>query len=149
MTLGQSTKRFHFRVRTLFCLLLVLSLDPRGYSPGTPVFLSPQKLTFPNSNSTRNLVDEEPLCGCATSKSLFIYLFILLSSSNSMTFSMNLPSFPWPQVQWSLSKLLLFWGDFFYHTQFSIHNLVSTKRVSFALTNQQYLSHFVLALTLQ
>ena len=52
-------------------LLLVLSLVPRGFSPGTPVFPSP-----PNSNSTRNQVDEEPLCGCATSKSLFIYLFI-------------------------------------------------------------------------
>ena len=35
-------------------LLLVLSLAPRGFSPGTPVFPSPQKLTFPNSNSTRN-----------------------------------------------------------------------------------------------
>ena len=57
-------------------LLLVLSLAPRGFSPGTPVFPSPQKPTFPNSNSTRNQVDEEPLCGCATSKSLFIYLFI-------------------------------------------------------------------------
>ena len=56
-------------------LLLVLSLAPRGFSPGTPVFPSPQKLTFPNSNSTRNQVDEEPLCGCATSKSVFIYLF--------------------------------------------------------------------------
>ena len=55
-------------------LLLVLSLAPRGFSPGTPVFPSPQKPTFPNSNSTRNQVDEEPLCGCATSKSLFIYL---------------------------------------------------------------------------
>ena len=32
--------------------------------------------TFPNFNSTRNQVDEEPLCGCATCKSLFIYLFI-------------------------------------------------------------------------
>ena len=36
----------------------------------------------PNSNSTRNQVDEEPLCGSATSKSLFIdlliYLFIYL-----------------------------------------------------------------------
>ena len=52
-------------------LLLVLSLVPRGFSPGTPVFPSP-----PNCNSTRNQVDEEPLCGCATSKSLFIYLFI-------------------------------------------------------------------------
>ena len=55
-------------------LLLVLSLAPRGFSPGTPVFPSPQKPTFSNSNSTRNQVDEEPLCGCATSKSLFIYL---------------------------------------------------------------------------
>ena len=36
-----------------------------------------KKPTFPNSNSTRNQVDEEPLCGCSTCKSLFIYLFIL------------------------------------------------------------------------
>ena len=55
-------------------LLLVLSLAPRGFSPGTPVFPSPQKPTFPNSNSTRNQVDGEPLCGFATCKSLFIYL---------------------------------------------------------------------------
>ena len=31
--------------------LLVLSLAPRGFSPGTPVFPSPQKPTLPNSNS--------------------------------------------------------------------------------------------------
>ena len=55
-------------------LLLVLPLAPRGFSPGTPVFPSPQKLTFPNSNSTRNQVDKEAQCGCATFKSLFIYL---------------------------------------------------------------------------
>ena len=59
-------------------LLLVLSLAPKGFSPGTPVFPSPQTPTLPNSNSTRNLVDEEPLCGCATSESLFIYLCIYL-----------------------------------------------------------------------
>ena len=35
-------------------LLLVLVLAPRGFSPGTPVFPSPQKPTFPNSNSIRN-----------------------------------------------------------------------------------------------
>ena len=58
-------------------LLLVLSFAPRGFSPGTPVFPSPQKTAFSNSNSTRNQVDKEPLCGCATSKSLFIYLFII------------------------------------------------------------------------
>ena len=54
-------------------LLFVLSFALRGFSPGPPVFPSPQKPTFPNSNSTRNQVDEEPLCGFATSKSLFIY----------------------------------------------------------------------------
>ena len=54
-----------------------------GFSPGTPVFPSPEKPTFPNSNSTRNQVDEEPLCGCATSKSLFIYLFIYFLTSSS------------------------------------------------------------------
>ena len=59
-------------------LLLVLSFAPSGFSLGTPVFPSRQKPIFPNSNSTRNQVDEEPLCGCATSKSLFIYLFIYL-----------------------------------------------------------------------
>ena len=32
-------------------LLLVLVLALRGFSPGTPVFPSPQKPTFPNSNS--------------------------------------------------------------------------------------------------
>ena len=53
-------------------LLLVLSFAPRGFSPANPVFPSPQKPTFPNSNSTGNQVDKEPLCGCATSKSLFI-----------------------------------------------------------------------------
>ena len=65
-------------------LLLVLSFTPRGFSPGTPVFPSPQKSTFPNSNSTRNQVDKEPLCGCATSKSLFIYLFIIYLSNESL-----------------------------------------------------------------
>ena len=47
--------------------LLVLSC-----TPSTLVFSSPQKPTFSNSNSTRNQVDEEPLSGCTTSKSLFI-----------------------------------------------------------------------------
>ena len=65
-------------------LLLVLSFAPRRFSPGTPVFPSPQKPTFPNSNSIRNRVDEEPRCGCASSKSLvlllllFFFFFLLL-----------------------------------------------------------------------
>ena len=57
--------------------LFVLSPAPRGFSLRTPVFPTPQKPTFPNSNLTRNQADKEPLCGCSTSKSLFIYLFIL------------------------------------------------------------------------
>ena len=55
-------------------LLLVFSFAPRGFSPGTTVFPSLQKPKFPNSNLTRNQVDEEPLCGCVISNHyLFIY----------------------------------------------------------------------------
>ena len=39
-------------------LLLVLFSAPRGFSPGTPVFPSPQKPTFPNSNSIQISMDE-------------------------------------------------------------------------------------------
>ena len=35
-------------------LLLVLSFAPRGFSPGTPVFPSPQKPKLPNYNSIWN-----------------------------------------------------------------------------------------------
>ena len=59
-------------------LLLVLSLAPRGFSPVTPVFPSPQKPAFPNSNSTKNQEDEEPLCGCTSCKLLFLCLFRLM-----------------------------------------------------------------------
>ena len=38
-------------------LLLVLFSAPRGFSPGTPVFPSPQKPTFPNSNSILECTD--------------------------------------------------------------------------------------------
>ena len=56
-------------------MLLVLSFVPRGFSPRTPTFPSPQKPRLPNSNTTRN-VGQEPLSACATSKSLFIYLSV-------------------------------------------------------------------------
>ena len=59
--------------------MLVLSFALRGFSPGTVLFPSPQKPTFPNSNSTRNQVDEEPLCGFATSKSLLLCVTIFNS----------------------------------------------------------------------
>ena len=48
-------------------LLLVLSFAPRGFSPGTPVFPSPQNPTFPNSSSIRNRVDEELLTKSSSS----------------------------------------------------------------------------------
>ena len=57
--------------------VVVSLLCSRGFSPGTPVFLSLKKQTFSNSNSTRNQVDEELLCRCSTSKSLNHYLFSL------------------------------------------------------------------------
>ena len=60
-----------WHVGWVFCWFSI-SLAARGFFQGTPVFPSHQKPTFPNSNSTRNQVDEEPLRGCATSKSLFI-----------------------------------------------------------------------------
>ena len=51
-------------------LLPVLYFAPRGFfSPCTPVLLTPQKSTFPNSHSTRN--------SCAASNSLFIYFSYL------------------------------------------------------------------------
>ena len=85
-------------------LILVLSLAPRGFSPGTPVFPSPQKPTFPNSNLTRNQVDE-PLCGCATCKLLFIYLLYsgilslpLLSTLTSSELSHNKCYALWPSM---------------------------------------------------
>ena len=64
-------------------LLLVLCFAPRGFSLGTPVFPSPEKPTVPNSNSTRNQVDEKPLSRCRLdvlppNHYLFIYLFIYI-----------------------------------------------------------------------
>ena len=58
--------------------LLLREISPRVLR----TYPLPQKPTFPSSNSTRNGTEErhkEPLCGCATSKSLFIYLFIYFS----------------------------------------------------------------------
>ena len=76
MWLGFKSRRRRHIWECGLSLLLVFSFARRSFSPGIPVFPSPQKSTFPNSNLTRNQVDEEPLCGCVTSKSLFIYLFI-------------------------------------------------------------------------
>ena len=65
--------------------LFVLSFAPRGFSPGTPVVSSLLKPTFPNSNSIRNRVDEVPLSGCVTSKSL-LFSFVDRQSSTTASF---------------------------------------------------------------
>ena len=59
-------------------LLLVLVPAPRVFSPGTPVFLPPQKPTFPNSNSTWKKWREEPLRGFHCNSYLLFLLFIIL-----------------------------------------------------------------------
>ena len=74
---------FKSRRQRHMCVEFVVGslLCSKRFSPGTPVFPCPQKPTFPNSTSTRSQVDKEPLCGCATCRSLFIslfYFFILL-----------------------------------------------------------------------
>ena len=80
----KSRRRSHMWVEFVVGSLLC----SERFSPGTPVFPSPQKPTLPNSNSTRNQVDEEPLCGCVTSKPLFhlIYLFITIIHVYSLVF---------------------------------------------------------------
>ena len=82
-----------------------------GYS-GFPVS---SKTNIPNSNSTRNQVDEEPLCGCVTCKFLFIYLFILFLSavqgctcSYKERLSMLFNNSSWHFYTTSPSKLPLF-----------------------------------------
>ena len=70
-------------------LLLVLVFAPRGFPPGTPVFPSPQKPTFPNSNSIRNpRATGLSVPDCCVSPSLnkvdlFILFYLSYFSENS------------------------------------------------------------------
>ena len=59
-------------------LLLVLVLPPRGFSPGTLVFPSPQKPTFSNSNSTWKQWREEPLREFHCNSHYYYYYYLLL-----------------------------------------------------------------------
>lgn len=76
-------------VTFVVCSLLYCERFFSGYSaPGTPVLASPQKPPFRNSNSSRNhQVEEEPLSGCATSKSLFR----ILTFNHLFTFFIYIP----------------------------------------------------------
>ena len=53
-----------------------------------PVFSSPQKPTFPNFNSIRNQVDEDPVSGCARplNRYLFYYIEDITWSREDMNF---------------------------------------------------------------
>ena len=53
MWLGFKSRRRRHMWECRLSLLLVFSLAPRGFSPGIPVFPSPQKSTFPKSNLTK------------------------------------------------------------------------------------------------
>ena len=66
---------------------MVLSFAPRSFSPGTPVFPSPQKPTFSNFNSTRNQVPN------------IIYLFIstYICLLSVLTFR-SILTFPWVEL---------------------------------------------------
>ena len=95
------------------------------YSHDYSVFMTFQfakKPTFPNSNSTRNQVDEESLCGCATSKSLFLYFihFIIQLQSGSTwwvgggggknlcSLKYGMRSWPWSCMgKWCIKKAYL------------------------------------------
>ena len=63
--IGLTGFKLFLDVGSLLCFESFLS----GY-PGLP---SRQKPTFPNSKTNRNQVDEEPLSGCVTFKSLFYF----------------------------------------------------------------------------
>ena len=135
----------------------VLSFAPRGFSPGTLVFPSPQKPTFPNSNSTRNQVDEEPLCGCPTSKSLFISLcFARFSFVHFQIISEILPlsyfngiicPIPFPFAKrrdldrYSVSKTPTWWGDYFLNYPAFFHRsyLLSEPKQEFIASHQNQL----------
>ena len=62
----KSRRRRHMWVEFVVGSLLCSERFFSGYS-GFPLS---SKTNIPNSNSTSNQVDEEPLCGCATCKSL-------------------------------------------------------------------------------
>ena len=77
-------------------LLLVLAFAPRGFPLSTPVYPSPQKPTFPNSNSTRNSGrGRTTLWMCYLQiiiiYYLFIYLFITIYCFSQIQVSGNIP----------------------------------------------------------
>ena len=81
-------------------LLLVLFLAPRGFSPGTPVFSSPQNPTFPNSNSIWNCqaLYHEPLAR-VIAQALPVF---------DIKFAFTFTFYPWNSNRNVISRVLLF-----------------------------------------
>ena len=77
-------------------LLLVLVLAPGGFSPGTPVFPSPQKPTFPNSNSILTQWKKSHPVDPLLIPIYFIYLFYLriLQSRECIVYCRPVASLP-------------------------------------------------------
>ena len=66
-------------VRSGLSLLLVLVLAPRGFSPVTPVFPSPQKPTFLNSNWIQTQWTKSHLVDVPLLIPIYLFLFIFLN----------------------------------------------------------------------
>ena len=66
-------------LRCVCCSMLVLFFAMKRFSPGTQVFPSPKKPTFPNSNSSSKQVNEKPLYVDALppNRYLFYYFYCL------------------------------------------------------------------------
>ena len=70
---------------------------------------TPLMTTFPNSNSTRNQVDEEPLGGCATCKSLLLFIYLLLEEDGVKPQLPNKQFRSWRMVRISKKIVLRLW----------------------------------------
>ena len=66
---------FKSRRRCVSCSMLVFFFAMKWFSPGTPVFPSPQKPTFPNSNSSSKQVNEKPLSTDALPLNHYIFYY--------------------------------------------------------------------------
>ena len=72
-------------------LLLILSPAPRGFSPGTPIFLSPQNPTLPNSNSIWNARTRwTPMC---YNSGLIFFLFSVIAENKPHAICLSQDSF--------------------------------------------------------
>ena len=67
--------------------LLVRYLAPRSLFLSTPIFPSTQKPKLSATSNSTRMVNEEPLRGYATFKSLFINLFYIKSTPRNVSFS--------------------------------------------------------------